>query len=49
MNKLCNNDIIENYLDDINEFGLRNSQLTVLAPTGTISFVMDCDGLERPP
>ncbi len=24
-------------------FGLRNSQATVLAPTGTISFLMDCD------
>ena len=25
------------------EHGLRNSQLTLLAPTGTISFMMDCD------
>ncbi len=25
------------------EFGYRNSQATVLAPTGTISFMMDCD------
>ena len=25
------------------EFGYRNSQTTVLAPTGTISFMMDCD------
>lgn len=25
------------------EFGFRNSQTTVLAPTGTISFLMDCD------
>ncbi len=25
------------------EFGVRNSQVTVLAPTGTISFLMDCD------
>ncbi|MCB0311160.1 MAG: vitamin B12-dependent ribonucleotide reductase, partial [Bdellovibrionales bacterium] len=25
------------------EFGFRNSQTTVLAPTGTISFMMDCD------
>src|SRR6184192_4563954 len=23
--------------------GVRNSQLTVLAPTGTIAFMMDCD------
>jgi ribonucleoside-diphosphate reductase alpha chain len=26
-----------------NRFGLRNSQVTVLAPTGTIGFMMDCD------
>ncbi|MBU0470333.1 MAG: adenosylcobalamin-dependent ribonucleoside-diphosphate reductase [Nanoarchaeota archaeon] len=25
------------------EYGYRNAQVTVLAPTGTISFVMDCD------
>ena len=25
------------------KYGLRNSQLTCLAPTGTISFLMDCD------
>ncbi|WP_232537853.1 vitamin B12-dependent ribonucleotide reductase [Cystobacter fuscus] len=25
------------------EFGFRNSQVTVLAPTGTIGFMMDCD------
>jgi ribonucleoside-diphosphate reductase alpha chain len=25
------------------EYGVRNSQLTVLAPTGTIAFMMDCD------
>ena len=25
------------------QFGVRNSQATVLAPTGTISFLMDCD------
>jgi ribonucleoside-diphosphate reductase alpha chain len=25
------------------EYGLRNSQATVLAPTGTIAFMMDCD------
>jgi ribonucleoside-diphosphate reductase alpha chain len=25
------------------EFGFRNAQATVLAPTGTISFMMDCD------
>jgi len=27
----------------IKRYGLRNSQLTLLAPTGTISFLMDCD------
>jgi ribonucleoside-diphosphate reductase alpha chain len=26
-----------------NAFGFRNSQVTVLAPTGTIAFMMDCD------
>lgn len=26
-----------------NEFGYRNAQVTVLAPTGTIAFMMDCD------
>jgi ribonucleoside-diphosphate reductase alpha chain len=26
-----------------NRFGYRNAQVTVLAPTGTISFLMDCD------
>ena len=25
------------------EYGYRNAQVTVLAPTGTISFLMDCD------
>ncbi|MCX6714671.1 MAG: vitamin B12-dependent ribonucleotide reductase [Candidatus Uhrbacteria bacterium] len=25
------------------QFGLRNAQISVLAPTGTISFLMDCD------
>jgi ribonucleoside-diphosphate reductase alpha chain len=25
------------------QFGFRNSQMTVLAPTGTIAFMMDCD------
>ena len=27
----------------IKEYGLRNSQLTLLAPTGTTGFLMDCD------
>ncbi len=26
-----------------NQYGIRNSQATVLAPTGTIGFMMDCD------
>lgn len=29
--------------DLADRFGVRNSQATVLAPTGTISFMMDCD------
>jgi len=33
----------EQLVNDIEKFGLRNSQLTLLAPTGTISFMMDCD------
>ncbi|HVZ11105.1 MAG TPA: vitamin B12-dependent ribonucleotide reductase [Candidatus Paceibacterota bacterium] len=30
-------------LDLGRKFGIRNSQVTVLAPTGTIAFLMDCD------
>ncbi|HZZ27257.1 MAG TPA: vitamin B12-dependent ribonucleotide reductase [Pirellulales bacterium] len=30
-------------LDEGHRFGFRNAQATVLAPTGTISFLMDCD------
>ena len=30
-------------LEQGRQFGYRNSQLTVLAPTGTIAFMMDCD------
>jgi ribonucleoside-diphosphate reductase alpha chain len=30
-------------LDRGNKFGYRNAQVTVLAPTGTIAFLMDCD------
>lgn len=30
-------------VEDGRRYGVRNSQATVLAPTGTISFMMDCD------
>jgi ribonucleoside-diphosphate reductase alpha chain len=30
-------------LDAARQLGVRNSQVTVLAPTGTIAFMMDCD------
>ncbi|MBU0646183.1 vitamin B12-dependent ribonucleotide reductase [Patescibacteria group bacterium] len=30
-------------IDQAGQFGLRNAQISVLAPTGTISFLMDCD------
>lgn len=30
-------------LDEAGQHGLRNAQISVLAPTGTISFLMDCD------
>ena len=30
-------------LNLVNEYGVRNSQSTVIAPTGTIAFMMDCD------
>jgi len=30
-------------LDFGKKYGIRNSQMTVLAPTGTIAFLMDCD------
>jgi ribonucleoside-diphosphate reductase alpha chain len=33
----------EEAVDLGDEFGYRNAQATVLAPTGTISFLMDCD------
>jgi ribonucleoside-diphosphate reductase alpha chain len=32
-----------NVLDKGKEYGLRNSQISVIAPTGTIAFMMDCD------
>lgn len=33
----------ENAYESGKEFGYRNAQVTVLAPTGTIAFLMDCD------
>ena len=30
-------------VEDGAKFGLRNAQISVIAPTGTISFLMDCD------
>lgn len=33
----------EELAEKARELGIRNSQLTLLAPTGTISFLMDCD------
>ena len=34
---------------DGEEYGVRNSQATVLAPTGTISFMLDADTTGRRP
>lgn len=36
-------DAWNNAVSAAKEFGVRNAQATVLAPTGTISFLMDCD------
>ncbi len=33
----------DNCLDEGAKYGYRNSQISVLAPTGTIGFMMDCD------
>lgn len=35
--------IWDQVLNDGRRYGFRNAQVTVLAPTGTISFMMDCD------
>jgi ribonucleoside-diphosphate reductase alpha chain len=36
-------DVWRDAYEDGNKYGFRNAQTTVLAPTGTISFLMDCD------
>jgi ribonucleoside-diphosphate reductase alpha chain len=33
----------DNVVDHAAKYGLRNAQISVLAPTGTIAFLMDCD------
>ncbi|MFC1788218.1 vitamin B12-dependent ribonucleotide reductase [Patescibacteria group bacterium] len=33
----------DNVVEASSKYGLRNAQISVLAPTGTISFLMDCD------
>ncbi len=33
----------DNVIEHGDKYGLRNAQISVLAPTGTISFLMDCD------
>ena len=35
--------------DSVNKFGVRNAQVTVLAPTGTIAFAMDCASTSAEP
>ena len=41
--KKAASDIWDRVLDEGEQKGFRNAQATVLAPTGTISFMMDCD------
>lgn len=41
--KDASRDVWENVLAAGEVYGYRNAQATVLAPTGTISFLMDCD------
>lgn len=36
-------DIFPDMLDEAKDIGFRNSQVTLVAPTGTIGFMMDCD------
>lgn len=37
------NDVLETMVGNAEMYGVRNAQATVLAPTGTIAFMMDCD------
>lgn len=39
----ASNDVWKDVLKYGKQYGIRNSQTTVLAPTGTIGFMMDCD------
>jgi ribonucleoside-diphosphate reductase alpha chain len=39
----CSKQVWDDALQHGEKFGYRNSQITVLAPTGTIGFMMDCD------
>jgi len=41
--KQASRELWDNVLAAGKEYGYRNAQATVLAPTGTISFLMDCD------
>ena len=41
--KVAAHDIWKQVISGGKQFGFRNAQATVLAPTGTISFLMDCD------
>lgn len=37
------NKMWDNAIDGLKKYGLRNAQVTAIAPTGTIGLVMDCD------
>ncbi len=41
--KEASRNVWDQVLDNGRRYGFRNAQATVLAPTGTISFLMDCD------